>query len=256
MIIPVAALCAVLLPVVLGGSLRRLAGVRLHLPWVVGAALLLQIVVIEVFTRPAWLLGGVHVLTYLAAALFIWINRRVPGLVLIGLGGLSNGVAIALNGGTLPASAEALHRAGVVQTTGEFVNSGHLEAARLAFLGDVFAIPADWPLANVFSIGDVWIVLGVGFASMRICGTRWSAPWTPRAGGHRPPRHSGREVRAGRHVMSAPVASSPVAVAVAVASPTAVAGGEGDASGRPHLPRQRRRELREEARPHAGLHRR
>ena len=35
------------------------------------------------------------------------------------------------------------------------MNSGVLAAPRLAFLGDVFAIPAGWPLANVFSIGDV-----------------------------------------------------------------------------------------------------
>ena len=43
---------------------------------------------------------------------------------------------------------------------------------RLGFLGDVFAIPAGFPLANVFSIGDVLIVLGVGWGAHRICGSR------------------------------------------------------------------------------------
>jgi hypothetical protein len=50
---------------------------------------------------------------------------------------------------------------------------------RLWFLGDVFAIPAGWPLANVFSVGDVLILLGAAVASFRVSGTRWSSPWTP-----------------------------------------------------------------------------
>jgi hypothetical protein len=35
-----------------------------------------------------------------------------------------------------------------------------VEGARLWFLGDVFAIPASWPLANVFSVGDLLIAIG------------------------------------------------------------------------------------------------
>jgi hypothetical protein len=31
---------------------------------------------------------------------------------------------------------------------------------RLAFLGDIFATPASVPAANVFSVGDVLLVLG------------------------------------------------------------------------------------------------
>ena len=57
----------------------------------------------------------------------------------------------------------------------------------------MFAIPAGWPLANVFSVGDVLIVLGVAVASWRICGTAWTPPWDAVANGHgplRPPRHA------------------------------------------------------------------
>jgi len=39
-------------------------------------------------------------------------NRRVPGLVILRLGGASNGIIIALNGGTLPARPTALRIAG------------------------------------------------------------------------------------------------------------------------------------------------
>ena len=59
------------------------------------------------------------------------------------------------------ASSRALENAGLVISGEDFVNSGVIEGARLAWLGDVFWIPSGWPLANVFSIGDVLIALGV-----------------------------------------------------------------------------------------------
>jgi hypothetical protein len=45
-------------------------------------------------------------------------------------------------------------------------------------LGDVFYIPASWPLSNVFSVGDVLIALGVAWAVHGICGSRLAPSWT------------------------------------------------------------------------------
>ena len=99
--------------------------------------------------------------TYLLAGYFLWANRHLPGFWLIGLGGLLNFLAIASNGGTMPASASALATAGLLhEAGGEFVNSTTLGNPNLAFLGDIFATPAWIPFANVFSLGDVCIVLG------------------------------------------------------------------------------------------------
>jgi hypothetical protein len=194
MIIPVAAALAALLPLLVGGRMNRLGAVRLRrTAWVVWA-LLLQIVVIEMVSGgPPAILKTVHVLSYLMAAAFLWLNRRVPGLLLVGLGAACNGITIAINGGTLPARPGALRTAGIDLVADRFVNSGALAHPHLWFLGDVFAIPAGWPLANVFSVGDVLIVLGVAVASWRICGTAWTAPWDAVANGHgplRPPRHA------------------------------------------------------------------
>jgi hypothetical protein len=188
-IIPVGALLAVLTSLLLGGRLRRLAEVRIRHTWTVSTALITQIVVIEMLSGPLWLLSGAHIATYLAAAFFLLANRRVPGLVLVAAGGTGNGIAIAVNGGTLPASAAALRIAGIHEAAGAFTNSGVVGHARLAFLGDVFAIPDAWPLSNVFSVGDVLIMCGVAYASVRICGTRWTTPWSPRSAGHGRPRH-------------------------------------------------------------------
>lgn len=176
MIIPLMAVVGLLLPAALGGDLRRLGTVRIRAVWLIVSAFGVQFLVISVLSGPVPVLQAVHVATYVAAGWTVWVNRVVPGVAVLGIGALSNGVTIAVNGGTLPASPAALQLAGLSDDSG-FVNSGVVADARLAFLGDVFAVPASWPLANVFSIGDVLIVLGVWYASLRICGTRLTRPW-------------------------------------------------------------------------------
>ncbi len=53
-----------------------------------------------------------------------------------------------------------------------FRNSAAVAHPRLAFLGDVFAVPASWPLSNVFSVGDLLIAVGLAWGLLRICGSR------------------------------------------------------------------------------------
>lgn len=68
-----------------------------------------------------------------------------------------------------------LHTAGLTADE-DFSNSAPMESPTLWFLGDIFAIPASVPLANVFSVGDVIILGGVAVAAVGICGTHWSSP--------------------------------------------------------------------------------
>lgn len=153
-----------------GGRLSALASLQLRAVWLMPLALGLQVLVISVIPQaPHALLAAVHVGTYGIAAAFILANRHVPGLLLVGFGGACNGLAISLNGGTLPASASALQRAGIHVDPNEFTNSGVLVDPRLPWLGDQFAIPSWAPLANVFSVGDVLIVLGIAYGAHRIC---------------------------------------------------------------------------------------
>ncbi|PKQ27216.1 MAG: hypothetical protein CVT64_01920 [Actinobacteria bacterium HGW-Actinobacteria-4] len=126
-------------------------------------ALLVQIVIIEVGV-PHTLASVLHVLTYAAAAAFLWLNRALPGVLIVGLGALSNGITIALNGGVLPASQAAVDAAGLEHGK-SFDNSAVVEDPVLPWLGDVFAWPAPLPLANTFSVGDVIIVVGVVVAA-------------------------------------------------------------------------------------------
>lgn len=164
---------AILSPAVFGGDLRRLAHVHLRGIWLPVVALLAQVVIMEVVAGgPRVLLESIHIATYIAAGAFIVWNWRVPGLWLIALGALSNGVTIALNGGTLPASAEATMLAGLHETPGQFINSEPLAHPVLPLLGDIFVWPAPLPLSNVFSIGDALIVFGAFYGANKICRSR------------------------------------------------------------------------------------
>jgi hypothetical protein len=173
----VASVVAVLSAAICGGKLSRLFQVRLRASWLPLAALVMQVVILQVVEGgPRGLLVAIHILTYVMAAAFIWLNRAVPGLVLVAAGAVSNGVTIALNDGTLPASASAMAAAHISKDPALFLNSGTVAHPVLGFLGDLFAWPAPLPFANVFSIGDVLIVLGAGYGAHRISGsrlTRW-----------------------------------------------------------------------------------
>ena len=157
----------------LGGRLTALAEVRFRGTWIIGVAIAAQIVIISVVPGGGdGLHKATHVATYLLAGVFVWVNRAIPGLLLAAAGGGANFLAIFANGGVMPALPSALRTAGIEQHAGEFANSTAVHAARLQFLGDVFAIPASWPAANVFSVGDVLILLGSAFCLHRVSGSR------------------------------------------------------------------------------------
>lgn len=177
-----AVLVLVLLSVPLaGGRFSRMADVRWRLPLLALAALVMQVVVIEVVPGGnSWVHRAVHLASYVLLLGFAVLNlSRVKWLWLITLGGAMNGLAIAANGGVMPARPGALRSAGIEQNPDEFINSTVVDGARLSWLGDVFAVPASWPVPGVFSIGDVLLVLGVTLCLHAICGRRTAPALAP-----------------------------------------------------------------------------
>jgi hypothetical protein len=157
-----------------GGSLGKLSQVRIRLRGTIAAALVLQILIISVIpTEMAGLSGQVvELVSYALAVLFLVANRRIPWLWLVGIGGLSNLVAIGANDGVMPASPVALRAAGRVLGQGRFLNSAPLLHPHMAFLGDVFSTPRTWPLANVFSVGDILLAIGAFLLLHSVCESR------------------------------------------------------------------------------------
>jgi hypothetical protein len=156
-------LCALALIVIVpltGGSLGRVAALPFRgVYWLVGA-LALQVLVISVLTSlPRTVAVAGHIGSYAMLAWVLWLNRRLPGVVVIAAGAAANGVTIAANGGTLPASRAALRAAGIHLREG-FDNSGLVAHPHLAWLGDVMVTPSWLPMRNMLSIGDVLLLAG------------------------------------------------------------------------------------------------
>jgi Family of unknown function (DUF5317) len=181
----------------LGGRLEALAEVRARLAWTLLLALGLQVVSLSLPGIPDGLRPYLQLASYPVAGVFVVANRRLPGMPLVGLGALLNLIAMSANGGVMPASAAALDQAGLPRHRDSYANSTLVRDPRLGFLGDVFAIPDPVPLANVFSVGDVCIGLGLVAAVHGLTGSR---PRLRRASGRhvRRRRYQGRHQRAQR----------------------------------------------------------
>jgi len=121
-------------------------------------------------TIPDQWVAALFVFSQVLLLAFIWINRRIPGGWLMGIGLLLNFLAIILNGGMMPLTpqnAQHLLPAGstVTLTLGERVGVSkdillEKSATRLWFLGDVFLLPEWFNFPMAFSPGDVLLSLG------------------------------------------------------------------------------------------------
>jgi hypothetical protein len=156
-----AALTAVLTVPLFGGDISRLGRLRFRYAWLLPLAVGIQFVTMAAWTGgPLWAHRVLHVASYGCAFTFLALNRGIRGMWVVTAGAFLNFVAIAANGGVMPASAAAVRTAGLAPGDPTTANSMVVDGARLLPLGDVFALPSRLPVANVFSVGDVVIAAG------------------------------------------------------------------------------------------------
>jgi hypothetical protein len=152
----------ILVGYLLGGRLGRLGELRLR--WVPLAllGLLIQVFLFtDTFGSP---FGEASTVVYMASSFLVFVallrNIRVPGMALAAIGAASNLLAIVANGGYMPADPAGVAALGLGGPG--YTSSVILTDPALPFLTDIFTMPAWMPAANIFSIGDV--LLGVGVA--------------------------------------------------------------------------------------------
>ena len=175
MILLLALLLSIAISLARGGRFRWLAQTPLRCGWLAIVAFALQWSVIYVpLPRTEGFLGPRTLLlmaSYLLVVVVVAMNRRVPGLALIGVGlGLNLSVMLA-NGGFMPVTLEAVERAGLAHLALGTEPGARLsatkdiilpaEATRLWLLSDVFVVPPPVPLRTVFSPGDAFLAAGV-----------------------------------------------------------------------------------------------
>ncbi|HEY6525177.1 MAG TPA: DUF5317 domain-containing protein [Solirubrobacteraceae bacterium] len=175
-LIAFALLCLLSVPLT-GGRLGRLASIRLRGTWVPVVALAIQVLITTVIPDGhEGLHKAVHIATYVLIGVFLWSNRRLPGVKVIGLGAFLNALVITVNDGQMAASRTAERLAGL-HLGGGFENSAPLTHPHLLWLGDI--IPWPGPLPNVLSIGDCLIYAGTLILLHRVC-RRSEEPSAPR----------------------------------------------------------------------------
>ena len=154
---------AVAVGLCLGGRLSRLATLELRAIALLYGAIGLQLAAFPAGVFP-WAMNDVvarvlWMASYALLAAAAVMNRHIRGVTGVAAGIALNLTAIVANGGHMPARVQALAEAG--QAYRVHNNSISLADPHLATLVDRWAAP-DWlPFANVFSVGDIAIAVGI-----------------------------------------------------------------------------------------------
>lgn len=156
---------SVLIALARGGRLTNVTHIPLRFLSLLFVPLLLQAIAFSPIGEVRILELPLAQLLYSASlgltALALWLNRHLPGVVWIALGLLLNFVVISLNGGFMPVAPRAREFAALPPLTGRDKNIVPMtDSTLLPWLADILPLPAFVPFANVFSAGDLLIVIG------------------------------------------------------------------------------------------------
>lgn len=162
MFILYAVILGVVLGLVAGGRPAGLSELHFRWPWLILAGLLVQVALFSgpISERVGDLGPVIYVASTAAVVVAVLANARIPGMAIVALGAACNLAAIVANGGYMPAGAGAMAALGKVAPS-VYSNSSVVVRPMLEPLTDIFAMPAGAPFANVFSLGDVIIGVGV-----------------------------------------------------------------------------------------------
>jgi uncharacterized protein DUF5317 len=174
MVLALPVLVGVLLAALCGGDLRRLAALELRSVWLFYLAIGIQVVAFPARFLPWHTSDEAGRVLWLASYAVLWVaavrNVRLAGVPVVAAGMLANVAAVLANGGHMPALPEALRAAG--KTPGVHFNSAADATPRLSWIVDRWAAPGWLPWANVYSVGDVLIAVGVLVVVVAACAPR------------------------------------------------------------------------------------
>jgi len=152
----------------------QIASISLRAPWLVLVALALQVPLLRaplVPTQQVLAVQALFLLSHLLLLSFVWLNRQLVGIQIVGLGVLCNLAVILTNGGFMPITPETLVRINPGSTLDQWTVGFHYGYSKdvillghdtiLWVLSDTLVLPPPFPWPTAFSAGDLLIAAGI-----------------------------------------------------------------------------------------------
>jgi hypothetical protein len=150
------------------GNLRSLPFNKFKYGWIFPLLLVIEILVFvfqNKFKTLGEVSGYIYIFVYILGLIFLFLNRKNPGFLLIFLGVLLNFLPIVFNGGRMPVSPQAASvlDPSYLDTLKNELYAKHTvltSSSRLGFLGDIIPLTKPYSKTQIISIGD--IVMNIG----------------------------------------------------------------------------------------------
>ncbi len=155
-------------------TVSRIASTPLRAAWLALIAVVLQLPLLKSSGGSVQRLGLQQMLflvSHVLLLVFVWLNRRLVSILIVGLGVLSNLVVILVNGGWMPITPETLSQINPGSTPARWTIGAHYggskdvirlrEETRLWELSDRLVLPPPFPWPTAFSAGDLLIAAGI-----------------------------------------------------------------------------------------------
>ncbi|MDQ6600391.1 DUF5317 domain-containing protein [Bacillus salipaludis] len=153
------------------GNVRALAHLKLKWGWMFPLLLAIELTVFFLQNHFKFLgevSGSIYIAVYVIGLLFLWMNRKNPGFLLILAGVFLNFLVMVMNGGRMPVSPEAatVLDPSYVTALKEGLYAKHTmltSSTHLGILGDIIPITKPYPRTQIISIGDIIMNIGIFF---------------------------------------------------------------------------------------------
>lgn len=154
-----------------GGRFSNIASGEIRGWYFIGASFLIEFGAVYLASKGVKMVVDgiffIHFLSYILLFCGLFMNLDKYSFWIITVGVLLNFIVIMANGGKMPVSADALKFAGLYKNLSD-IALGRLvthtlmnTSTKLRFLGDVLPLPKYYPRPKVYSIGDIFMAIGI-----------------------------------------------------------------------------------------------
>jgi len=164
-------LIAIIIAVIVNKGLRGIEHKKVEQFYLILLGFAIQLVIFSrefSYSKLNFLTPILYIYSLLILLIFMVLNLQYKGIKIAGIGFLSNLAAIVSNGGYMPQDLMKIElvwgqeKVELLKQTGHFNNAISMSPnTHLNFLSDIIAIPKPRFLMGVYSIGDVFITIGI-----------------------------------------------------------------------------------------------